>query len=239
MFEYNEELLQTDLRLRLLPLIINFNTMPINQFHSTWLQSTNEWDDMSQLLQSREAIPDISRYIMRRYRLKSAWVHDFTELRHRILLIDGVCLNRLACLLGLIVFSRYIRKIIDGEILKVLRESLGEDFFEFARKRAAFYNPQFLNRMIKVDPNKIGPHNIVDEVRKKGVICFGLLFWNDEKNLKTRLAIKLPKQYAPQILRDPPKGASTERLNEFRDGIFKIVIKLIKEAEPTWQTIFV
>lgn len=237
-YQYNDRSSEDDLRLRLLPLICELNALPIRQFHPTWLESTDEWPDIATLAQHPTALPDLSAFMMKRYRLKSVWVHDFTELRYRLLLMNSVSLNRVVYYLGLIVVSPYLRKLIDGGAIRDMRQAIGQDEFEFTRKKAAFYNPAYLGKLIKVDRHALTPQTIRDEIIKRGVMCMGLLYWDEDKSIKTRLAIKLPKANARLIVSKAFDKAPKDRLNSFRDTLFKVIIKLIKEVEPSWQTIF-
>ncbi len=227
------------LRLRLLPWICELNAMPIRQFHSSWLKSIDEWSDIATLASYPEALPDLSAYILKRYRLKPVWLHDFREFRHRLLLVQTEALNRIVFHLGLIIVSPYIRKLIDGQVIRAYREVLGEDAFEFSRKKSLFFNPGYLSKLIKVDPKEVTVERVHETVIKKGMMCMGLLFWEDDKSVRTRLAVKLPKEHARLIVSKAFEKGPQDKLVAFRDSLRKILFKLIKEIEPTWHTIFV
>lgn len=228
-----------DLRVRLFPLICEINALPVLHFHTSWLDTTDEQADLQVLLQYSSALPDLSRFLLKRYRLKSVWIHDFVEPRTRILLINAQALNKLVFYLGLIIISPHLRKIIDGNMLRKLGEAVGIDAFEFARKKAAFYNPGFIGKIIKVDSESINPEGVYEEAMKKGVMCLGLIFWEEEKAIRNRVAIKLPKKYARLIVSGIFDKAPTGKLENYRKAIFNIFLKLTKEIEPSWKTIFV
>ena len=173
----------------LFSLICRFNCQPARYIHRDRLVDAIDPELLAALVHSRRGERWLSTWIADRFELESAGLWDFDDDRRRLALLDFETLTHLAAKVGTVMCQQQIACVVDRDGQRQLRESLGEDLYLFAIKRASFLVknvPPYFARPLGTDP--------VSQLAGSGRLCMAACLAGEPVELWKRFSLKFPEE---------------------------------------------
>ncbi len=229
------------IQVQLFPLIYEFNYLFCRHVHPSWYeQATPFFNEISLFQQYSNSQFSISNFLKKLFDLQDEIYINFDTQLSRFSLMENRELLYLVHYLGLVCVSPFIKKVIDGGTLRVLKDMLGEKDFEFAKKSAVFYQPHALFGLVgmKLDFADKTREEMTHRMMLCGIRCLALMYVDEPIALKKRMMLKLPKQYAEIFEVSAGKKNMEKRMVDSL-SIYKVARKLIFDLGLTCRPIFV
>ena len=167
-------------------------------------------------------LPTVRRHFQTVVTGETFW--DFTEESRRLALLDGASLKKLQNLFGVAVHAEEIAQLVLRAEVLALRESLGEDIYDYAVHRGQYQLGGVSRHFCKEDLEL----PLLERIRKHGAqaMAFCAAFWPEP--LRKIFAEKLG-----ETLEQEKPSFEVRHLIWF--GLKKI---LLKEVAPQWAPYF-
>ncbi|MFI0347499.1 MAG: SctK family type III secretion system sorting platform protein [Chthoniobacterales bacterium] len=123
-----------------------------------------------------------------------AWTPD--DSLWEVSLIEPISLERLSLLAGAIALRKIIAQIIDGSIVRKLRQEIGEDIMEFTLLSSSS-SKYFLGSV------EAPSEDLVAAIKKEGIMVVETAFSAKPIGVQERIASKLPGCFANQFYHEP------------------------------------
>lgn len=207
--------------------IYRFNelvSLYIDKSHlSPFPQLEENWE---KLKESTRVQKKISHMLLRHLNLESRLHYDFVEPRLRLALLDAKVLNELLIRAGAVYYSEKIGKIIVKKDVLALKESIGEQMYFFATKKASLIKG--LAPEIELpEVSQFGQ----DEFFQAGQRCLEICFSQVDSALIDRLILKFPS--------DAKWNFQTEVSEEQKAKAWKYLHRIVtKEINPELEKCF-
>jgi hypothetical protein len=214
---------------RWLPLALSLNEQPAAYVHDSWLDDLPQGALVRRLRDQPLALAGLSRYLCDQLLAGESSSLDFTPRWRRLSLLDAPALMRLCLYLGLTLRNDEIRWEIAGSKVRLMRQSLGDEAYAFAVKRAPFFGAP---PVFAFEPP---PQEARMRFAMIGARFCGERVMASDPGAARRMALKLPRAWSAGW--DVGAQAST-RLND-EPGFSPLMNKLIKEVAPPWAPLFV
>lgn len=184
----------------------------------------NQWEDFVPIRRIRERL---SRFLLKHFNLENQPFYGFEDPRLRIALLEGETLNKLLIHAGAIIYSERMSKLIMKKDVTALKESIGEDMYFFASKKASLLTG-YAPRINLPENTTIITKEALFEV---GQQCLQMCLANEDERLLKRLILKFPKE----IKWDFQSTDAEEQKTKAWNYLYRI---LTKEVKPDIQTCF-
>ena len=149
---------------------------------------------------------------------------DFTEESRRLALLDAVNLRKLQKLFGVAVHAEEIAKVVARAEVLAIRDSLGEDIYDYATHRGQYQLGGVSRHFCKEDQEL----PLLDRIDKHGLQAMALCAASWPESLRKIFEEKLEER-----LEQEKPSAEVRHLVWF--GLKKI---LLKEVAPQWAPYF-
>ncbi|OED44867.1 hypothetical protein ACH42_06425 [Endozoicomonas sp. (ex Bugula neritina AB1)] len=207
---------------------VEFNLFPIRYIHLSWLKKDEHYKLISQLKVSESTHFNLSDHLLKRFKLSNDYDFDFAAKEKRIVFASAEELARLAYYLGLILNEGIIRSAVRRKERVALEQSLGEEAYQFAVKKA-----QFISRVAQHSgPSLLIDWNHLDRFKQyliiSGLEVMGGALSGESVALRKRLTLKLPKEWHKTL--NNPQGLT---LNKAQSA--QLVIKTHREVNRQWR----
>lgn len=169
----------------------------------------------------------LSNLLLKYFKLENKTFYSFEDPRLRIALLDVKTLNDLLLYAGAVLYSDKINKIILKKDLLSLKESIGEDIYFFATKKASLLIG-FAPKMNLVTEKAIDNKTLFEG----GKECLQMCLAQEDQGLTERLILKFPKSVSWNF----NSPVSEEQKTKAWNFLYKI---LIKEVNPEVKRCFI
>lgn len=168
----------------------------------------------------------LSRLLLRHFRLENESFYEFEDPRLRVALLSGEVLSRLLIYAGAAIYSERMSKLIMKKDVIALKESIGEDVYFFASKKASL----FIGLAPRMDLPEGGviTKEVLFELGKR---CLEMCLANEDERLLKRLVLKFPSELKWDFRVAVEEPQKTKAWNY----LYRI---LIKEVKPDIQVCF-
>ena len=212
---------------KLLPYLYEFNFSPVQYIHPSWLESFIKPVLFERLRKSCRARKRLSALILRRFNLQQEYCFDFEDQARRLALLDRDSLGRLIYVAGIALNAEGIAKTIERQSLLALKESIGEDAYWFALKKAPF----LLGRTSLPLPERHDGESWHDYALRCGAKALESCVSGEPPALTKRVQLKLPRTLAHDFGQHP-------NLAMKHQASFILQKVLLKEVNPAWAPWF-
>ena len=172
-------------------MIYQFNCQVANTIHPDHLEGLVDHGVFECILQSPRGEQALSEWIVEQFALEPDGVWDFESQVARLVLLDSSSLVRLIKLAGIASIHRQIARIVDRDTVSRIKQSLTEELYLFAVKRAGFLLGPLADALDTGEPT-IGPEEIDRQAGQVGQQLVSACLTGQPKALMSRLALKLP-----------------------------------------------
>lgn len=212
---------------RLSGLIGEFNFFPLRYLHPSRMEALPHRTLIERLRAAPGTEAPLNRHLLRHFRLEGRYHFDFSTPALRLALLDQVALERLLLFIGITFEAENLRKKIRRSEITQLQDTIGEDGYRFALKRAPFLpDPEFHPEI--PDP----PSDTRVRLLTQGLAYLARVAdipgWPEP--VTPRVALKLPSALG-HLPAAAGKGTAPHPLPHF-------LTQLIKEATPQWHSLF-
>lgn len=148
----------------------------------------------------------LSEQLLAREHVDPALCLDFQEPPRRLALFEPAVLDRLTSYAGAAIYADRLARIIDGSVLRAVRQSLSVDLYSFALRRAPFFHrppPELLSRH-QGTPD--APENYLRVIQRAGQDAVEVCLAGAPVTLTRRFALKFPADRAWRFDLDPKPG---------------------------------
>ncbi|MEE4379283.1 MAG: SctK family type III secretion system sorting platform protein [Candidatus Competibacteraceae bacterium] len=183
----------------LLAAVCEFNLLPSQYLHDSWLESLPHGNLLAQLTACSRVGAQLSQYLLQQFGLPDQYCFAIEEPLLRIALLPEADIAALVLHAGLCRYSRQIQHTVLRQEVLALREQLGEEAYLFALKRAPFLAPPLEN---STDPAWQADH-CREHTWRAGIGCLSSAFSGQAPALVQRLMMKLPRHWQADMA-DPP-----------------------------------
>jgi hypothetical protein len=200
--------------------ICQFNFLPIQYIHSSWLTRLPSGFIMERLRHCQRTAHRLSRYLLSRFGLEDQYWFEFTDPVNRIALLNSPSLIKLVFYTGLTLNADPIRRAVGRCEVVNFKAAIGEEGYLFAVKRAPFLwlTPENADTLPS-NPNQLHQHLI-----SAGIAYLDNIFYHHSPALTQRLWWKFPKSWHCS-----PSSLQTVK----QEAIALLLCKLVKELELT------
>lgn len=205
-------------------LIHQFNIHPAAYAHPSWLEAFLPPQLFRCLGNTRRGISRLSTILLREQDLDKDTCYDFEYPWWRFALLPADVLSKLTLYCGLVSLHRQIASLVDKGALRRVKESLGEQDYVFAVKRAPLLVGQKHGAHLRWN----GHFDIARLARQYGTAYFFSHFSEAPRAITGRLAFKFPRS------RNKYTIFKASQANGWQ--LFKRI--LIHEIESRWQPLF-
>lgn len=165
------------------------------------------------------------------------WIFDFSLPRHRLALLPGPLLLKLAAWFGLAHFRDEVAKLVRREDVLALREAVGDDGRAFALRRSALLPglrqapPAFLT------PGQDAAKPLTERIHLAGFAAVAVCLTDAAPAIPSRLAATMPDEFADRLLL--AAKADAEASEPEAAQVWPLLRTLIfKEIAPEWEPCF-
>lgn len=184
----------------------------------------SQWDN---LISVRRIQGKLSKMLLRHFNLENQSFYQFEEPRLRIVLLDSSILNDLLIHAGAVIYSERISKVVMKKDVLLLKESIGEDMYFFASKKASLLTGFAPRVVLREEGTAITKETLFEAGRQCLQMC---LIHEDERILK-RLVLK----FGSDIEWDFRSMVAEEQKTKAWNYLHRI---LVKEVKPDIQVCF-
>lgn len=178
--------------LRLFEMIHRFNCEPGSHVHSDHFEGLLPKSTLEYLQCSLRGKQRFSQWVIQNWDLKPDGVWEFEHPRCRLALLEPDRFLELLRYSGTAINAHAIAKIIDRRAQTEIRESLGEDLYHFALKRAPMLVGGVPADLLQSDTSV----PIETRVNEAGEQCFNICLHGAASEIQSRLKLKLPEGFA-------------------------------------------
>lgn len=140
------------------------------------------------LLDSRRGEQKLSRWAIEHWKLSREGLWDFQEPRRRIALLTPKPFQQLVSYLAATIFTTQISRAIDRRTQALFKETLGDQAYTFAIKRAPLLN-RFVPDVINQQVGEGQPSS--EQLVHSGLLCIGALLADCPAELLRRTTLKV------------------------------------------------
>jgi hypothetical protein len=205
-------------------LIHRFNNRPAAYAHPSWLDAWVPAELFRVLRRTRRGADRLSRMLLEQNGLCHDACYDFNPPQWRFALLPVEVIQDLTFYCGLAFQHRRIAGMVDKTVLSHLKESIGEQAYAFAVRRA----PLLIGPKRGIDLQWDGSSDFGMFARRYGAVYFLSHFRDSSRAIAGRLAFKFSRVIAGTVVERPPESSGWQ--------LFKRI--LIHEVDPRWQTLF-
>lgn len=220
---YIKNLLKTNKDL--FKLVYLFNQAPVTYMNKERLSAEVPLPAVTQLMKDSVAQKKISAFMIKRLGLVESFF-NFEDPRLRIALLPGDVLEKLLLFAGAAIRHQEIQKIVLKKRLDELKQSIGEDVYFFATKKATLLT-SMIPQMPHLEGTSMDRQGLI-EVGKQGLeICLA----NEPQALVERLKLKFPAVLSLNF--------NQTVSNELKLKCWQFLQRLIlKEIASEWKSCF-
>lgn len=182
------------------------------------------WDGFKKIKRVQK---NLSALLLKYFNLENKTFYGFEDPRLRIALLDVHTLNNLLLYTGAVLYSERISKIILKKDLLLLKESIGEEIYFFATKKASLLIG-FAPKINLITDTPISKETLLEAGKETLQICLA----QEDPGLTKRLILKFPKNISWNF--EVP--VSEEQKTKAWNFLYKI---LIKEVNPEVKRCFI
>lgn len=172
------------------------------------------WESLKKITRIQKKL---SNLLLKNFKLENKSFYNFEDPRLRIALLDAKTLKNLLLYAGAVLYSERINKIILKKDLLSLKESIGEDLYFFAAKKASL----LIGFVPKIELSKNGVAIQKEDLFEAGKECLQLCLAQEDENLTERLILKFSKE----ITWNFNLPASEEQKTKSWNFLYKILVK--------------
>lgn len=209
--------------------IYRFNELVSEYIDKSHLESFPDlmsiWDSIKNVKRIQKKL---SKLLLKYLKLENKSFYAFEEPRLRIALLDSKTLNDLLVYTGAVIYSELISKIILKNDVVTLKESIGENIYFFATKKASLLIG-FAPKISLIRENQAITKSTLFEGGKK---CLQLCLAREDEGLLERLILKFPEEIQWDFTSEIVEEQKTKAWNL----LYKI---LIKEVNPEAKKCFI
>ncbi|CAM2065483.1 SctK family type III secretion system sorting platform protein [Sulfidibacter corallicola] len=210
----------------LMPLVYAFNMLPTRYIHASWVEELLPSNLYGMLRDNPRTEQRLADTILNRLDLKDQFWFDFEQPHRRLALIDADDLINAAYYAGIALNGPSIAAAISRQDVLFVRESIGEESYQFAIKKAPFLVGRWPLRL----PDQVG-FDFDAHVRNCGMLALAACFADEPPALIQRLQLKFPKGKGLKLYKNP----WAKEKDRARRMFHKI---LIHEVAPQWAALF-
>lgn len=212
---------------RLFLTIYRFNEMIseyVEKSHVSIPYLANQWDYLVSLERLQKKL---SRLLLKHFNLENQPFYQFEDPRLRIALLDRSTLDNLLIHAGAVIYSERISKLVMKKDVLALKESIGDDMYFFAAKKASLLTGFAPRVMLPEESTPITK----DALFEAGKQCLQMSLVHEDERLLKRLVLKFPKEIQWDFLSLVAEEQKTKAWNY----LYRI---LVKEVKPDIQVCF-
>lgn len=185
----------------------------------------SSWDSLRGIKRIQKKV---SKVLLKYLKLEDKPFYAFEDPRLRIVLLENSDLNNLLVYAGAVIYSEWISKIILKKDVFTLKESIGENIYFFATKKAS---------LLTGFAPKINLGNQDEGITRTtlfegGKVCLQMCLAGEDERLLERLILKFPQE----VNWDFSGGVVEEQKTKAWNLLYKI---LIKEVNPEVKRCFI
>ena len=202
-------------------LVWEFNFRPDHYVHDSWLEQMPDGPLIKKLVGKDRSADRIVRHLLQRFGLENQVFFNFSNSLTRIALWSGEDLERLILHTGSVFYYAKVQKIVTREEVHEVRDTLGEELFQFMQRRALH-----LKGKLDLDlnlPRKLSADNALILA---GLLCMQSAFGNYSLALRKRMMLKLPHEWFVLYKRAAVLGRD---LNQQQAGCAALIQKVAIE----------
>lgn len=169
----------------------------------------------------------LSRLLVKYFDLENRPFYGFEDPRLRVALLDNSTLYELLISAGAVIYSERISKVVMKKDVLALKESIGEDMYFFASKKASLLTGFAPRVELPGEENAITKQALFEAGRQ----CLQMCLAQEDDRLLKRLVLKFPSD----IKWDFEAGVMEEQKTKAWNYLYRI---LIKEVKPDIQVCF-
>ena len=147
----------------------------------------------------------LSKLLQKLFNLEGLQYYNFEEPRLRLALMEGRVLRELLMKVGAVYYSERIGKIIVKREVLDLKESIGEDIYFFATKKASLIKG--LGPKVEVpDVKELRREDLIE----MGKLCLEICFSGEDRGLTERMVLKMPSRLKWNFEKTVTEGAKMQ-----------------------------
>lgn len=165
------------------------------------------------------------------------WIFAFSLPRHRLALLPGPLLLKLAAWFGLARFRGEVAKLVRREDVLALREAVGEDGRAFALRRSALLPGLRHDAPAFLTSEEDASRPLFERIRLAGFAAVAACLVDAAPSIPCRLAATMPEEFAARLL----LAAKADAEASVPDAVvvWPLLRTLIfKEIAPEWEPCF-
>ncbi len=184
----------------------------------------NQWDYLVSLDRLKKKL---SQLLLKHLNLENQPFYQFEDPRLRIALLDRSILDNLLIHAGAVIYSERISKIVMKKDVLALKDSIGDDMYFFAAKKASL----LMGFAPRIALPAEGTSITKDSLFEAGRQCLQMSLVHEDERLLKRLVLKFPKEIQWDFISLVPEEQKTKAWN----FLYRI---LVKEVKPDIQVCF-
>ncbi len=208
--------------------MIRLNYYPDRYIDASWLADTEHGAAILSLRVSDHLNPHLSRYVLALLQPEQAFDFDFSSQASRLLLLDTAAVQQLLRVTGIVLNASRLHVIIQGKVIRVIKQALGDELYHFARSKARLLLAKpwpytLAEEAVGVAPWQDKTQNLTVSAfelyfDRCGLRVFGAALGQLSTALQKRLLWKLPRSYqafiepAFALAQEPQQQAAATRL---------------------------
>ena len=213
-----------------------FNRYPTRYAHSSWVpENWGPW--LERMGGKGRAEAALGESLMRSWKLDARPCFDFAPPARRLALLDAAPLERTLLLAGLARHADEVSRIMERGRVMDLKNQLGEDAYKFVRYRAGLLaGPLAAGGNAAATGSDWRARSMAAGMGMLGACLSGNSAANPEgrpvgaSGVTARVALKLPREYAPYLSAGGGDGSV--------DGFMRLFRKVLaQEVDPAWDNL--
>lgn len=212
---------------RMAEAMVRFNLSPMKEMDASWRPSLPEPELIEQVASAPRALARYGHWLMGESGIAGHYITEFSP-RARLALLPTEDLQNLLLHVGVALRGSDIRREIDRDRIRAIRDALGPELHDFALRTAPLYG-----ELPSVD---VASRSL--ELRERCMLI-GTIYACDataaaDRAYRTRLCWKLPRAVAEPLLTSPWESRGAEP-----GGLLPpLVRRILKDRFPTWLPLF-
>ncbi len=175
---------------RLAEAVARFNFLPASYTHSNWFARLPNAAETAACIDCERSVHSLSDYLLDAFELRGHYFFAFDEALQRLVLRDASALRELCYFAGLTLNAKRIQHAIAREEVHAIRQSLGDEAYTFALKRAPFISTELeIDSPEDTRQDFMGSASAV--VERAGRACLALAIGGMPAALTKRVELKL------------------------------------------------
>ncbi len=217
----------------LLQAVTAFNFSPIDELNHSWVYVMNHGETLAEIYQHPRAKQYLSLYLMAQYNISDRYDFDFGDRLKRVCLLPQRSLQTFIRTLGVILNYPHINTLIQGKVIREVKNVISPERYEYSQKKAPFLVrqvPSFIHSFngespVKIDTTFADSGKLGAYLDHCGMRLLGAALGRIPIQNKWRMYWKLPREYKEPLAKAFSFAGDSNRHLQAQKILTKIIQK--------------